>query len=293
MISSMTGFGRSTAESDAASVTVEVKSVNSRFCEVAVRGPRSLSDREIDIQNLIKQSVPRGRITVHVQVEYAAGVDAAVKVNHLAAATYRDALVKLAADLSLDDPVRLDHLLRFPEVVERSESTATNSSEEWPLVRQALEQAVAELNDMRQQEGHALRDDLLERLLAIEKGLGEVNERAPQRVEEARVRLTERLTDLLDEQRVDKDRLEFEIALLAEKLDVNEEAVRLASHIQLFREALETAEPVGRKLNFISQEINREINTIGSKSNDAELARIVVGMKEELEKVREQIENVQ
>lgn len=293
MISSMTGFGRGNLESDRLSVTVEIKSVNSRFCEVSVRGPRSISEREIEIQNLIKQTIPRGRISVHVQIDQASGMDARIDVNRPAALMYRDALASLAEELDLDTPVRLDHLLRFPEVIERNESTGIDPEQEWPLIRSATEAAISELADMRLREGEALLADLHRRLDAIEDHLASVNERAPQRVADARTRLTERISELLDDQRVDADRLEFEIALLADKLDVNEEAVRLASHIELFREALQTDEPIGRKLNFIAQEINREINTIGSKSNDSELAHVVVSMKEELEKIREQVENVQ
>ena len=293
MISSMTGFGRGRAETDQATALVEIKSVNGRFCEVSVRGPRSLSEKEIEIQNAVKQSVARGRITVYVVLEKVSGLDAEIKINMQAARTYRDAVARLSEELVPDDRVRLDHLLQYPEVIEKSETGSLDPETEWPIVRTALDQALEQLTQMRLQEGTALRADLLERLDEIEKGLAAVNERAPQRVAEARTRLAERLGDLFDDQRVDRDRLEFEIALLAEKLDVNEEAVRLASHVQLFREALDTAEPVGRKLNFIAQEINREVNTIGSKSNDSELAHIVVTMKEELEKVREQVENVQ
>ncbi len=293
MISSMTGFGRGTAETDRSSVTVEIKSVNSRFCEVSVRGPRSISEREIEIQNLVKQSVPRGRIAVHVQIEQASGMDARIEVNQPAAIMYRDALSMLSDELGLETPIRLDHLLRFPEVIERNESAGIDPEEEWPFIRSATETAISELAAMRLREGEALQTDLRQRLDAIEQHLAAINERAPERVADARTRMTERLSELIDEQKVDADRLEFEIALLADKLDVNEEVVRLASHLELFREALQTEEPIGRKLNFIAQEINREINTIGSKSNDAELAHIVVNMKEELEKIREQVENVQ
>ncbi len=292
MISSMTGFGQCTVESDAATVVVEVKSVNSRFCEVSVRGPRSLSEKEIEVQNMVKQVVARGRVGVNIQVESAAGTGIDIKINRQAAKMYRDALTTLVEELAPGDTVRLEHLLRFPDVIEKSEAGADVEAE-WPLVETALAKALAGLTEMRKQEGEALRKDLLERLAAIEKSLSVLNERAPQRIEDARKKLTERLTILLDEQRVDRDRLEFEIALMADKLDVNEESVRLTSHIQLFREALASEEPVGRKLNFISQEINREINTIGSKSNDTELAHLVVGMKEELEKIREQVENIQ
>ncbi len=293
MISSMTGFGRGTATDGDTTVTVELKSVNSRFCEVSLRVPRSLADKEIEMQNVVKQAIARGRVSVFVQIDRDARLEAAVTPNMPAATAYRGALQKLAESLGLNDDVRLDHLLRFPEVIEKSDNNESDADTAWPVVQKALDDALDELTAMRRREGDALLADLSARIDAIEARLGNVNERAPVRVELSRERLRERLAEVMDEARIDAERLEFEIALLADKLDVNEEAVRLASHLEMFREALVTHEPVGRKLNFIAQEINREINTIGSKSNDAELAHTVVEMKEELEKLREQIENVQ
>lgn len=293
MISSMTGFGRGQADGNMFTATVELKSVNSRFCEISVRGPRSIADREVEIQNRIKQSVSRGRITAHVLIEpQAGGVDVG-GINRIAAESYRDQLQRLIRDLGLEDSVRLEHLLRFPEVVQKAETSEQETTDVWPAVSTALDAALEALSAMRRQEGEALRADLDGRLDAIQADLAVVSDRAPERVAAARNRLQERIAELVGEERVDRERLEFEIAILSDKLDVNEEAVRLASHLQLFREALGAGEPVGRKLNFIAQEINREINTIGSKSNDSELAHVVVRMKEELEKIREQIENVE
>lgn len=293
MISSMTGFGRGRAEGDGVTVTVELKSVNSRFCEISVRGPRELSEKEVDLQNRIKQDVSRGRVTAHVAIEPDAGASAVAGINTSAAQAYKNLLQQLVGELGISDSIRLEHILRFPEVVERTETADRGIDVVWPTVAQALDEAVQNLCAMRRQEGDALRTDLANRLKAIEDDLGVVNERAPERVAAARVRMHERIAELVGDDRLDRDRLEFEIAILADKLDVNEEAVRLASHIVLFREALDSGDPVGRKLNFITQEINREINTIGSKANDSDLAHVVVRMKEELEKIREQVENIE
>jgi uncharacterized protein (TIGR00255 family) len=293
MISSMTGFGRGHAEGDGLTTTVELKSVNSRFCEISVRGPRSIAEKEVELQNRIKQSVSRGRITVHVMIEPEGGSSDTGGINLAAAESYRGLLEDLIRDLALQDTVRLDHVLRFPDVFQKEESSDPEIGVIWPVTAAALETALDNLCRMRRKEGEALRTDLTKRLDAIEKDLVVVNERAPDRVSAARTRLQERIAELVGEDRLDRERLEFEIAILSDKLDVNEEAVRLASHIQLFREALGSEEPVGRKLNFIAQEINREINTIGSKANDSELSHVVVRMKEELEKIREQIENVE
>lgn len=293
MIASMTGFGRGRAERNGVSVTVELKSVNSRFCEISVRGPRSLAEKELDLQNRIKESVARGRISAHVTVEQDPGQPFPAFVNLAAAETYRDLLQDLTRGLGIQDPVRLDHLLRFPEVLEKGDAAEPEVEVVWPVVSEALGTALEGLCAMRKREGEALAADLTSRLDSIEDDLGAVNERAPERITAARSRLHERIGEVLGDERVDRDRLEFEIALLADKLDVNEEAVRLESHIRLFREALASGEPVGRKLNFIAQEINREINTIGSKANDSSLAHVVVRMKEHLEKIREQVENVE
>jgi len=293
MISSMTGFGRGRAEGEGVTVVVEIKSVNSRFCEISVRGPRNLAEKEVDVQNRIKESLARGRITAHLTIEARAELESAVGINRPVAQAYRNLLQDLIRELEIQDSVRLEHLLRFPEIVDKTDTAETDIEELWPVVAAALEEAITKICAMRRKEGEALLSDLAGSLDTLAEGLATINDRAPERIVAARTRLQERIAELVSEERVDRERLEFEIAIMADKLDVNEEAVRLASHIQLFRDALEMKESVGRKLNFISQEMNREINTIGSKANDPEIAHVVVRMKEELERVREQIENVQ
>ncbi len=293
MIASMTGFGRGSARTDEIALTVELRSVNNRYCEVSARLPRQLAEYESGIQSLIKQSITRGRINAQFQLENADANGLSVQVNGETVKAYTHLLEKLKQASGISEPITLSHLLSFPDVVLSVEESTEVNEKLWEAVKSALLIAIDDLKRMRLQEGEALKTDLEERLTLIEKGLNLVEERAPERITEARKRLVERLQEVFEDERVDRERLELEITLLADRLDVTEECVRLRSHLQLFSEALVSDEPVGRKLNFITQEINREINTIGSKSNDARVAHLVVDMKEELEKIREQIQNIE
>jgi uncharacterized protein (TIGR00255 family) len=293
MIASMTGFGRGSARTEDIALTVELRSVNSRYCEISARIPRQLAAFESSIQNLVKQSLTRGRINIQFQLESTEAKGLSVKVHAETVKAYMVLLNKLKQESGIEEPVSLAHLLSFPDVVASIEDATEPTDTLWNAVETAMLQALENLKEMRLQEGEALRYDLETRVSLIERGLDLVEQRAPERVTEARSRLIERLQEIFDDDRVDRDRVELEITLLADRLDVTEECVRLRSHLQLFREALASKEPVGRKLNFITQEINREINTIGSKSNDSRVAHLVVDMKEELEKIREQIQNIE
>lgn len=293
MIKSMTGFGRSTAQVNGIEATVEMRSVNKRFCEVSVRLPRSLSERESDVQALVKKAFGRGRINVQIQVEEAEESAVPLEVDAEVARGYKLLLEDLRQAAGIEEPVRLEHLLNHSDIFRPIEDGDETAEESWPAIEEALDGAIEELQTMRRQEGRSLQDDLEARINAIGEHLEKAKERAPRRVEEGRQKLKERLQEMMQDDRIDPNRLEEEIAILADKLDVTEECVRLESHLKLFRESLTSDEPVGRKLNFITQEIHREVNTIGSKSNDAELAHQAVQMKEEVEKIREQIQNVE
>ena len=294
MISSMTGFGRASLHHQGTEATVEMRSVNNRYCDVSVRLPRSLAEREADVQAQVKAAFARGRITVQVQLEQTSEAALSIQVDEDAARAYARLLERLREAAGLEEPVRLEHLLRFSDVFTTPNADEADTDEAaWEAVQAALEEATEALRAMRRQEGEALQADLLARADAIEAALADVEARAPDRVTEARQKLHDRLQDLLESHRLNEDRLELEITLIADKLDVTEEGVRLRSHLALFREALHSDEPVGRKLNFLAQEMGREINTIGSKANDAEIAHLAVEMKEELEKIREQVQNVE
>ena len=293
MIASMTGFGQGRASAKDVTATVEIRSVNKRHCDVSVRLPGRLAEFEQNIQNHIKQAFERGRFTVHIQVEEAEDEALALQVDKTAAAQYKRLLNDLRTAAGISEPVRLDHLLEFSDVFTTPEETDKDVEAAWEAVQVALGEAIEQLRTMRRDEGRALRTDLEDRLDAIEAGLEQVEARAPQRVEEARDRLDARLARLLQDDRINPERLEAEVALLADKLDVTEECVRLRSHLQQFRDALSNDDAVGRKLKFLTQEIHREVNTIGSKANDSAMTRAVVPMKEEIEKIREQIRNVE
>ncbi len=293
MIDSMTGFGRGEATVDHASATVELRSVNNRFCEVSVRLPRTLGERESQVQARIKKHFSRGRISVQVQVETSLEDVLPIRVNPEGVHAYVSLLNQLRETAGITAPVRLEHLLNYSDIFTTAEPPEHEAETMWKAVEQALDQGIDELRRMRRQEGSALLADLEQRIDAIGRLLHRVEERAPNRVEEARDRLAQRLREILEDERVDRDRLELEIALVADRLDITEECVRLRSHLEMFRQALNSENPEGRKLNFISQEINREVNTIGAKANDSEIAHTAVEMKDELEKIREQVQNVE
>jgi uncharacterized protein (TIGR00255 family) len=290
MVESMTGFGRGAASAAGTEVTVEVRSVNGRYSEVSVRAPRELGPHEVELQNRVRSALVRGKINVTVQAERP-GADAPVQVDEKAARAYADVLDRLRLVAGISQPLQLEHLLQVKELLIPVEATA-DAGELWRLTVEALDRALGECQSMRRHEGAALAQDLAAHGRAIERELASIEETAPSRVSAAREALRLRVGELLDEIRVDSDRLELEIAILADRLDVNEECVRLHSHLDQFYQAIEGPDHSGRRLNFLSQELNREINTISSKANDAAIAHRAVTMKEELEKIREQVQNV-
>lgn len=292
MLRSMTGFGRGTAREGAADATVEVRTVNGRYAEVTVRGLGDLAEHEAAVQSLVKDAIERGNATVHVTL--ATGAASGPLQVDPAAASALGALLRHAAEAAglAPESVTVADLLRAGDVLVPAPPDPAAAEAAWAAVRAALAEALTRLDAMRQAEGTALADDLGARLDVLDALTAEVEARAPVRLEAARQRLRDRLADLADVPDLDPGRLETEAVLLSDKLDVTEETVRLRSHLEQVREALAAPEPVGRRLNFLSQEIGREVNTIGSKANDAEITRLSVSMKEELEKIREQVQNV-
>ena len=288
MLRSMTGFGRGTAQHGGAEATVEVRTVNGRYAEATVRGLGPLAAREGEVQRAVKDAIGRGNATVQVAVT--GGASAGLRVNAGAAKATGDLLRRAAAAAGLPpDAIRLDDVLRHGEVLVPDDTR--DDTDAWAAVESALADALDRLEAMRRAEGAALRADLAERADAIEAAAAAVDARAPARLDDARQRLRDRLAELALAD-LDPGRLEAEAALLADKYDVTEETVRLRSHLDQFRAALALDEPVGRRLNFLAQEIGREVNTVGSKANDAEITTLAVSMKEELEKIREQVQNV-
>lgn len=292
MIASMTGYGHGQATQNGATVTVELRSVNSRFLEVTTRLPRSLSMRENEVKELIRKKIDRGKITVVATVDRENSGELPLKINVSAAKGYYKLLNQLRKSVKLKESVKLEHLLRFSEVIETQEIESTDEGE-WSILQSALNNGVDALVTMRLQEGGELKKDFQQRIRLLEGHLNRIEQLSSQQVPAERQRLRQRIGQLMENEKLDEGRLELEIALLADRLDVTEECVRFKSHNKFFLEALDNDEAAGRKLNFLIQEMNREANTIGSKSSASEIAHLVVGVKEELERIREQLQNIE
>lgn len=292
MVASMTGYGKGEAMAEGVTVSVELRSVNSRFLEVSARLPRSLSLRENEIKEIIRKKIARGKVTMLASVERENDGHVPLKINVSAARTYYRLLNQLRKAVRLQEKVKLEHLLQFSEVIEQQDIGDTDE-QEWVVLQNALERALDALCLMKRNEGAELEKDLRSRFALLEEIIGQIEALSRGQVPHERGRLRERITQLLDNEQVDEGRLELEIALLADRLDVTEECVRFRSHTKFFVEALASDESAGRKLNFLIQEMNREANTVGSKSSSTEIAHLVVRVKEELEKAREQLQNIE
>ncbi len=292
MIASMTGFGRGEASRDGIAVSVELRTVNNRFLEVTTRLPRSLGLRENEVKELIRRRISRGKVNVIANVEREGSGSPGLEINTAAARAYYRLLVQLRKTLKLKEKVKLEHMLQFSEIFEQKDDGETDEKE-WNVLQESLEAALTSLAEMRQAEGGELERDFRARIGLLEERLGQVERLSAEQVPAERVRLRERVAALIEKTAIDEGRLEIELALMADRLDVTEECVRFRSHNKFFLEALTLPEPAGRKLNFLIQEMNREANTIGSKSSATEIAHVVVSMKEELEKIREQLQNIE
>jgi uncharacterized protein (TIGR00255 family) len=295
MIRSMTGFGEAERDSPAGRLRIEVKTVNHRFFNASVKTPFGFDRYEAVIAETLKRYIARGHVTAYVSVSRNAGdAEGAIQVDLVKARGYLKALDSLRSSLNVSGVVDLSMLSRFGDLFRAPEPQRTVDLDAG-LVVELTEAAANGVCALREAEGERLEADLHARLAAIEKELATVAARAPLRVIEQRDRLRAAVQALTEQVEVDEDRLAREIAYLAERWDVNEEVVRFRSHVELFRETLaaDRAEPVGKRLGFLAQEMLREANTIGSKANDAELARSSVAFKEEIERIREQVENVE
>ena len=299
MIKSMTGFGRGEYEDESFSITVEMKTVNHRYNEVAIRLPRFLNPLEDKIRKTILKTVNRGRIDVFINADYTSGDNCTLKVDKSLAAAYHKALQEVgeaigAGDTVINSAVELLHIARCPEVINVKEGFFDVETI-WPKVELAVNQAVANLVAMREAEGSNIYGDFIYRADLIAAKVAEIEERSPKVVEEYQAKLSERLNALLEEHNiaVEPERLLQEVAIFADRTSITEEIVRLKSHIKQFKLIINSEQPVGRKLDFLIQEFNREANTIASKANDYTLAQIVVDVKAEIEKIREQIQNIE
>ncbi len=290
----MTGCGRGECARNGGKITVELSSVNRKQGEISVMLPRELEVLEAQIRDAINRSVARGRITARVTLHTAEGkTTTRVRLNAALARAYVQELKRLARDLKLTGPVTLDMLARAPGVFE-TDDEAADAEEFWPAMEKALQQALATLLKMREREGAHLAKDLASRVTAMRKSAAQIRKQAPQVQQRYREQLLQRIQSAgVTVPGADDERLLKEVVYFADRTDISEELSRLQSHFQQFDDCLGSTEPVGRTLDFLAQEMNREINTIGSKANDSDIARAVVALKTELEKFREQAQNVE
>ncbi len=292
MILSMTGYGRARQTLNGRDITVELRSVNSRFLEYSSRIPRAFSFLEDPLKKLVSARVSRGKVELSLTVQSVEAADTVVSVNWTLAKGYHDALVELSERLELKNDMTAGMIARFPDVLSQ---TAAPLDEEalWENVRTVAEQAVDAFLSMRAVEGEKMREDLLNRLTTVETLVTGIEQNSAGRVQAYTDKLYARLKELLDDRNIDEGRILTEAAIFADKTAIDEETVRLRSHVAQYRQILSGDGPVGRKLDFLTQELNREANTIGSKCQDLEITRLVVELKAEIEKIREQLQNLE
>lgn len=292
MIKSMTGYGGAKGSAEGLSVSIELKSVNNRYLDVSVKLPRTLLFAEEPIKAAVGRHISRGKVDVFVTVDATASDDMEVRVNEPLLRGYIESLNAAAEKYGLQNDLTLMSVCRLPDVLSTDRREIDNSALMSGL-GEILERALCEYDAMRLREGEKLRDDVLSRLDEISRLTGIVEENAPKTVEEYRARLEQKLQEVLGSTNIDESRILTEAAIFADKIAVDEETVRLRSHLSQLRGLCEGDSPAGRKMDFLIQELNRESNTIGSKCQNADIAHVVVELKAEIEKIREQIQNVE
>lgn len=292
MVKSMTGYGRHESTLHGRTLVIEVKSVNNRYLDCNVRLPRVYICAEDGVQRRVKAAISRGKVDVYVNIENNTEEAVSVTLNQPVAAGYMEALRNMAATFGLEPNVSIDLLSKFPDVF-KVDKVPEDLEELTADIHAVTEEALRDFDAMRSREGEKLEADLLGRLTTLEDFTRQVEQRSPQTVADYRARLTAKLQEVLADRQLDESRVLTEAAIFADKVAVDEETVRLHSHIAQFREMLAGGSPIGRKLDFLIQEMNRETNTIGSKCNNLEISTIVVNMKAEIEKIREQVQNIE
>lgn len=286
----MTGYGQSSVTGKGVTISIELRSVNSRFLEISSKLPRELQFRENDIKELIRSKVSRAKINLFLGIEQSSKAKKLL-INTEALKSYKDALEEIRKIAKIKETVSLADILRFSnEIMTPAEDDVIDN---WDLISKAISNAVNNLNQMRRKEGYELGRDISNRIREIESILEKVVGLSNNLLPTEREKLRLRVAQLFENDEIDEQRLQLEIVLLADKLDVTEECVRYRSHSKFFLEAMNGQEPAGRRLNFLLQEMGREVTTIGSKCNNAEIAQLVVKIKEELEKIREQVQNIE
>lgn len=293
MLMSMTGFGRGESSDDTYNFTVEVKSLNHRYNDIIIKMPKHINYMEENINKMIRKRVRRGRVEVYIDLKYINDNNVNVNVDIPLATAYKEALENMRDNLNIDEDININHIIKMPEIV-KTERKKDDENKIWSCLKEALDEALNNLTDMRCKEGEQIFNDITKKTMNIKNMIEEIEKRAPIVVEEYREKLEKRVGELLKNQyELDENKLANEVVFFADKISIDEEVVRLYSHVDQLFGCLNSNESVGRKLDFLIQEMNREINTIGSKSSDIAISRLVVDFKSELEKIREQIQNVE
>lgn len=288
----MTGFGRSEVVTVERKIVVELKAVNHRYCDISIKIPKKLNLFEAAIRNLLKEYIGRGKVDVFISYEDYTEHKACVKYNHDIAKEYLNCLNQMKEDFQLENDIKVSQLSRYPDVF-TIEEQAIDEEELWSALEQVIREAAKKFVETRMAEGANLKKDLFDKLNEMESLVESVEERSPEIVREYREKLAERVKELLGDTKLEESVLATEITIFADKICVDEETVRLKSHIKNMKDTLEAKDSVGRKLDFIAQEMNREANTILSKANDMEVSNKAIDLKTEIEKVREQIQNIE
>ncbi|PJA96995.1 MAG: YicC family protein [Ignavibacteriales bacterium CG_4_9_14_3_um_filter_34_10] len=291
MISSMTGYGKSIVTNKNFSVEVEIKSINSRYLDLSLKIPRFLADKEFEIRNFLKEKVKRGKISLSVFIEKNGQLNGFSNLNLEGLESIYSMLLDIKNKLSLKSEITMENILQFQSVIFSEDKTENQS--EFEITLKAISIAIDEMDKMRSTEGNLIKQDLTDRIDTISSAVDLISKNNPEIISAYHSRLVERASEIYSEYQLDKDRMNMELALLSEKYDITEECVRLKSHISQFMQTINNSEDAGRKLNFILQEMNREANTINSKSISTEVTNYGIKIKEEIEKIREQIQNIE
>jgi uncharacterized protein (TIGR00255 family) len=294
MIKSMTGFGKGEAVGDLGRFTVEIRTVNHRYFDLSSRIPNNLGQMEDRIKNYLHSYIKRGKVNLSLSHKKSGKNFNSVKIDEEAAKKYYKILKKIKADLKLTDDIQISHVLSFPDVIVQDQPDYDIASL-WPVIERAVKKAVFECNAMREAEGKAIYNDLKERIASIEESMDKIAKTSPSLAADYKKKLDQRIKDILKQPgySIDKVRLETEVAIFAKQCDISEELTRAKSHTAVFGKALLSNKETGRRLDFILQELQREINTLGAKAGSEKISKLVIDIKSEIEKIREQVQNVE
>jgi uncharacterized protein (TIGR00255 family) len=289
----MTGFGSASGTINESEITVELRSVNAKFLEVYTRLPMAFSDKESEVRETIAKKISRGKIMANISVERSKTNSIAFQIQPEIVKDCYNLLAEIKKNTGIKEDIKIEHVLKFSEIFKPEE---TNEVEEyWNDVKKIIEDAVTDLVNMKKKEGKTLEKDILHRIREIEKRISSTKKNSRLNIKEMKQKMHDRVNQLIEAANIepDKNRLEYELIMISDRMDITEELIRATSHIEYFKNNVKEKELSGRRLNFLVQEINREINTIASKSNNSQISQMVVEMKEELEKIKEQLQNIE